>query len=323
MIIFTVTNKTTSQVYVGSTRNGLVDQWEKMVAAAEQNLDYPLYQEIRVHGRDGFVVEEWDFVEDRNELNALEQEAIETLGARSLRGYKTSTVKIQPKKKTRTRKSSLEKELASIFDGFDGDMDDFDEISPEPKKQTEEKTATPQQPGIAQPVTPVSVERVRSPDIKLDVSTAQENAAEARKEKLVAKPENGSQVNAVVQMNNICLSDDISAQLEAIQAAANAVLSGDSNAVELLNSKPAAPVTVEIEVVEPQPEPVTAAEPEIIIELDPREQRIREAIERHRKARAQKTSDSQASDRQQIEQLLAELTTRAMGMNSQSVAVAA
>lgn len=323
MIIFTVTNKTTSQVYVGSTRNDLIDQWEKMVAAAEQNLDYPLYQEIRVHGRDGFVVEEWDFVEDRNELNVLEQEAIETLDARSLRGYKTSTVKIQPKKKTRTRKSNLEKELASIFDEFDGDMDDFDEISPEPKKQTEEKTAAPQQPGAEKPLTSVSVERIRSPEIKLDISTTQENTVENRKETLAAKPENGSQVNAVVQMNNICLSDDISAQLEAIQAAANAVLSGDSNAVELLNSKTAAPAPVDIEIVEPQPEPVKAAEPEIIIELDPREKRIREAIARHRKARAQRTSDSQASDRQQIEQLLAELNTRAMGMNSQSVAAAA
>ena len=323
MIIFTVTNKTTSQVYVGSTRNDLVDQWEKMVAAAEQNLDYPLYQEIRVHGRDGFVVEEWDFVEDRNELNTLEQEAIETLDARSLRGYKTSTVKIQPKKKTRTRKSNLEKELANIFAEFDGDIDDFDEVSPEPKKQAEEKAADPQQPSPAKPLTAVSIERARSPEIKLDVSTAQESTAEAQKEKLAAKQENGSQVNAVVQMNNICLSDDISAQLEAIQAAANAVLSGNSNAVELLNSKPAALTPVEIEVVEQQPEPVKAAEPEIIIELDPREKRIREAIERHRKARAQKTSDSQASDRQEIEQLLTELNTRAMGMNSQSMAAVA
>lgn len=321
MIIFTVTNKTTSQVYVGSTRNDLVDQWEKMVAAAEQNLDYPLYREIRVHGREGFVVEEWDFVEDRNELNVLEQEAIETLDARSLRGYKTSTVKIQPKKKKRTRKPSMEKELASIFNDFEGDMDDFDETSPEPKKHTEDKTAAPQQPSPAQPLTAVSVEHARSPEIKLDASTAQENTVEARKEKLVTKPENGSQVNAVVQMNKICLSDNISAQLEAIQAAANAVLSGDSNGIELLNSKPAAPVPVEIEVAEP--ESVKAAEPEIIIELDPKEKRIREAIERHRKARAQKTSDSQASDRQQIEQLLAELNTRAMGMNSQGMAAVA
>ena len=323
MIIFTVTNKTTAQVYVGSTRNDLVDQWEKMVAAAGQSLDYPLYQEIRVHGRDGFAVEEWDFVEDRNELNALEQEAIETLNARSLRGYKTSTVKIQPKKKTRTRKSNLEKELASIFDEVDGDVDDFDEISPEPKKQTEEKTAAPQQPGPAQPLTSVSVKRISSTEIKPNVSPAQENTAEVRKEMLAAKPENGSQVNAVVQMNNICLSDDISAQLEAIQAAANAVLSGDSNAVELLNSKPAAPAPVEIEVVEQQLEPAKFAEPETFIELDPREKRIREAIERHRKARAQKTSDNQASDRQQIEQLLAELNTRAIGMNSHSMAAVA
>ena len=69
---------------------------------------------------------------------------------------------------------------------------------------------------------------------------------------------------------------------------------------------------------------VTAVEPEeIIIELDPRERRIREAIERHRKARAQKTSDSQASDRQQIEQLLTELYTRATSMNSQSLSAVA
>ncbi|USE35155.1 GIY-YIG nuclease family protein [Endozoicomonas sp. SCSIO W0465] len=263
MIIFTVTNKTTSQVYVGSTRNDLVDQWEKMVAAAEQNLDYPLYQEIRVHGRDGFVVEEWDFVDDRNELNTLEQEAIETLDARSLRGYKTSTVKIQPKKKTRARKSNFEKELASIFTDFDGDMDDFDEISPEPKKQTEEKTAAPQQPIPAKLLTEATTDRTRPSETNRDISATQENTAEPQKEKRAAKPENGSQVNAVVQMNHICLSDDISVQLEAIQAAANAVLSGDNNAVELLNSKPAAPAAVEA--VE-QPEPVKAAKPEIIIE---------------------------------------------------------
>ena len=60
-----------------------------MVAAAEQNLDYPLYQEIRIHGRDNFVVEEWDFTDSRHELNQLEQEAIKTI---CLKGYKTSTV---------------------------------------------------------------------------------------------------------------------------------------------------------------------------------------------------------------------------------------
>ncbi|KEI70855.1 GIY-YIG nuclease family protein [Endozoicomonas elysicola] len=326
MIIFTVTNKTTSQVYVGSTRNDLADQWEKMVAAAEQNLDYPLYQEIRVHGQDGFVVEEWDDVEDRNELNMLEQEAIETLNARSLKGYKTSTVKIQPKKKTRTRKSNLEKELASIFSEFDGDVDDFDEPSLEPKKQTDEKPATTQQPGTEKTKAATPAEVLRTAEIKLEIpaATTAESTADTQKEQLAAKQENGSQVNAVVQMNNICLSDDISAQLEAIQAAANAVLSGDNSAVEILNKKPGKPALVEVEVeATAQPELVENIEPEIVIELDPKERRIRDAIERHRKARAQKTSDNQASERQQIEKLLTELNTRAISMNNQSISAVA
>lgn len=326
MIIFTVTNKTTSQVYVGSTRNDLVDQWEKMVAAAEQNLDYPLYQEIRVHGQDGFIVEEWDDVEDRNELIMLEQEAIETLNARSLKGYKTSTVKIQPKKKTRTRKSNLEKELASIFSEFDGDVDDFDEPSLESKKQTDEKPATTQQPGTEKTKAAAPAEIQRTAGIKLETTaaTTAESTTDTLKEQLAAKQENGSQVNAVVQMNNICLSDDISVQLEAIQAAANAVLSGDNSAVEILNIKPGKPALVEVEIeAMAQPEPVDNIEPEIIIELDPKERRIRDAIERHRKARAQKTSDNQASERQQIEKLLTELNTRAISMNNQSLSAVA
>lgn len=79
MIIFTVTNKVTKQIFVGSTRNDLESQWEKMVAAAHQDLDYPLYREIRIHGEDEFTVEEWDRAESREELAELEQDAIHFL----------------------------------------------------------------------------------------------------------------------------------------------------------------------------------------------------------------------------------------------------
>lgn|GEM_PF-6393342 len=315
MIIFTVTNKITSQVYVGSTRNGLLDQWEKMVAAAEQNLDYPLYQEIRVHGPDAFVVEEWDYVDNRNELNALEQEAIKSLNARSLKGYKTSTLKIQPKKKTRTRKSNLEKELATILTDFDDGMDDFDDISPEPAKQSQNTAES--QPEVAS-TAPVAVASGSVANVLQEApAAAQKTVAEAQPERPVARPENGSQVNAVVQMSHICLSDDISAQLEAIQAAANGVLAGDNSAVELLNCKTPEPVAVTVEAAPiGQPEP----EPEIVVELDPKEQRIRAAIARHRKARAQKTSDSMAGERQRLEQQLAELTARTTTLTIAAVA---
>lgn len=298
MIIFTVTNKTTFQVYVGSTRNSLSDQWEKMVAAAEQNLDYPLYQEIRVHGPDAFAVEEWDYVENRDELNVLEQEAIKSLNARSLKGYKTSTVKIQPKKKTRTRKSNLEKELASVFDDFADDMDDFDDITPEPSPKTSEV-----RPADADAVFASTI------DTKPEAPVAEQITA-IQPEHSVAKLDNGSQVNAVVQMSSICLSDDISAQLEAIQAAANAVLAGDNNAVELLNCQSPEPVVVNN----------PTEQPDTITVIDSREQRIRAAIARHRRTRAQKTSDSMASERQLLQQQLAELTARAADSTVAAVA---
>ena len=298
MIIFTVTNKTTSQVYVGSTRNSLFDQWEKMVAAAEQNLDYPLYQEIRAHGPDAFVVEEWDYIDNRDELNALEQEAIKTLNARSLKGYKTSTIKIQPKKKTRARKSSLEKEMANIFSEVDFGMDDFDDIVPEPAGQTQNiSESAPESSSVA-----MVVDTRQAPP--------QSDNGPLQPEQPAIRQERGSQVNAVVQMSNICLSDDFSAQLEAIQAAANGVLAGDSSAVELLNCQTpeAVEITVEmasIELAGADLKPGTAIEP------DSREQRIRAAIARHRKARAQRTSDNLTTERQMIEQQLAELTARA------------
>ena len=298
MIIFTVTNKTTSQVYVGSTRNSLFDQWEKMVAAAEQNLDYPLYQEIRAHGPDAFVVEEWDYIDNRDELNALEQEAIKTLNARSLKGYKTSTIKIQPNKKTRARKSSLEKEMANIFSEVDFGLDDFDDIVPEPAGQTQNiSESAPESSSVAMVV-----------DTRL--APPQSDNGPLQPEQPAIRQERGSQVNAVVQMSNICLSDDFSAQLEAIQAAANGVLAGDSSAVELLNCQTPEPVEITVEMASIE---LTGADlkPGTAIEPDSREQRIRAAIARHRKARAQRTSDNLTTERQMIEQQLAELTARA------------
>ncbi|MGI0117265.1 GIY-YIG nuclease family protein [Zooshikella sp. RANM57] len=88
MLIFTVTNKITGQVYVGTTRNQLEVQWAKIVAAAEMDLDFPLYKEILRYGTDEFSVEEWDYAESRDELAELEQEAINTYSALSLKGYK-------------------------------------------------------------------------------------------------------------------------------------------------------------------------------------------------------------------------------------------
>ena len=138
LIIFTVTNTLTHQIYVGSTRNDLEDQWEKMVAAAEQDLDYPLYRDIRRYGTDIFHREVYDMAESRAELAELEQNAVQELNAISLRGHKTSTVIIKKKTPLRRKASDAEKELLDLLDSFATDemIDDLpiEELSPKKKE---------------------------------------------------------------------------------------------------------------------------------------------------------------------------------------------
>lgn len=322
MIIFTVTNKITSQVYVGSTRNDLSGQWNKMVAAAEQNLDYPLYREIRMHGRDSFVVEEWDFTDSRHELNQLEREAIKIFNARSLKGYKTSTIKIEPKKKTRVRKSSLEKELAQLFTDFDDSLDEFAELAVPVERSAKKDVSTTEAASIDaeeklkqefKPTEVKTIEVVTHKTIVAETVATEVHANEPEPTPL----DRCSQLNAIVQMHNIDMSDAITAQLKAIQAAATAVLEGDSSVVEMLAVQPQTPVTESDSTADVFAADVTDAEQprtqqeiteEVVVEeVDPKVLRIQNAVEAQRRLRAQRNSDTIQSERAVLEALLADL----------------
>lgn len=336
MIIFTVTSNITGQVYVGSTRNDLESQWEKMVAAAQQDLDYPLYREIRINGEDAFTVEEWDRAENRQELQDLEQEALDHFGAKSLRGYKTSTVKILPKKKTRQRKSSIERELAAIFSSETSD----NETPPSLAIKSTDSVAQTQVAPLAQaaPPTPASQsaaeptitkESIKAALAKIAAEEKAKAEAEAEQEKVVQLQTTvGSQANAMVQMKSIDLSDDINVQLAAITTAADAVLSGDNSAASELQAIPEAqkPEQPEIEAeIAPQPEAASVVEKveEIAKPVCPKELRIREAIERHRQFRAQKSQESMDQERRQIAALLADLDVRAKSLHTGVLAAVA
>lgn len=252
MIIFTVTNNKTGQVYVGSTRNELADQWGKMVSAALQNMDFPLYQEIRTHGEESFTVEEWDAVEDRKELNALMKEALDTLNARSLNGYKTSNVIVKPtKRRAAPKKSKIEKELLSIIEAEAVSSDDWEELelTPETKTTEAEKEAAKEQ--IEQPIVA-----------------------------LVTEPTTGT-------ITDITPMLDAPAVIEAVE----------------------------------QPT-VTVVEEELSEEMLAQAQRmarIQEAVMRSREMRQQKSADAIASERAQLEQMLAQLTDRAEQIFRQQV----
>lgn len=324
LIIFTVTNQVTGQVYVGSTRNDLESQWEKMVAAAENNMDYPLYREIRTQGAEHFTVEVWDCTDDRQELALLEEEALTTLNARSLKGYKTSTVKIQPKKKVRQRKSPIEKELASLFAGLSDEPDEPDESDEEiittdqdKRPQAGKAALPPSQAEADQPVKSSGLPQAAPTQL----AAAHNLAAESAPQKALAQEPSvgGSLAKAIVPISPIDLSDGLNAQLAAIQAAADAAIAGDTQTAAALHFIRE----------EAQPERLSIAagdeleSSENMPVQDSREQRIRDAIVRHRKARASKTADMIARERQQLARLLAELEDRACQVHKVSLAAAA
>lgn len=88
MVVFKITNNVTGKNYVGTSFNSGFQRFEQYVEAANEDLDYPLYEEIRSHGVDAFTVEELFETSDKEELYELEQDYIAIYNADSLRGYK-------------------------------------------------------------------------------------------------------------------------------------------------------------------------------------------------------------------------------------------
>ncbi|PJE80868.1 hypothetical protein CI610_00116 [invertebrate metagenome] len=317
MIIFTITNKVTGQVYVGNTRNDLQSQWEKMVAAALHNLDYPLYRAIRLHGEENFQVEEWDSVDNRHDLLELEQEAIEFFHAESLKGYKTSTVKILPKKKIRHRKTAVEKEITSLLgDVANSPVDtDLPEISiPKPDAQDQFNPKKPEGKvikanGAVTRVSPQRIADIVTPSVRDAETASTEKTGKDNSVSRIDADISGSRAHAVVQIDTPELDNQLSAQLEAIQSAADAVIAGtisddilkslyasgekvcsDRSNILTLHEK------IEPEVTEP--------------EMDPQEKRIHEAIRKDRERRNNQHGIN-AAQQKKLTDLLDDVNTRA------------
>ena len=107
MIVFTITNTISQQVYVGSTRNDIDSHWETLLIAAESGVEAVLYDDIRNSGAASFEVSEWGFAEDLSELRELTRDAIETFDGVSLQGLIT-----KPKASTAHRQSAEERKAA-------------------------------------------------------------------------------------------------------------------------------------------------------------------------------------------------------------------
>ncbi|RTE66626.1 hypothetical protein EH243_05960 [Amphritea opalescens] len=107
MIIFTITNTVSKQVYVGSTRSDIDSHWETLLIAAESGVEAELYNDIRDAGAQSFALSEWGFADNLSEARELTADAIETFDAKSLQGLIT-----KPKPSKVHRQSAAERKAA-------------------------------------------------------------------------------------------------------------------------------------------------------------------------------------------------------------------
>lgn len=110
LIVFTITNDVTDEVYVGTTKDSVDERWKQYQEAAK--LDHTaarLFKDIRDFGAKSFTASEYAVAFDREDLKDLFEEAMDEHQGISLVGVKTTKpkpVKVAPLKKTAVKKST-------------------------------------------------------------------------------------------------------------------------------------------------------------------------------------------------------------------------
>ncbi|ADZ91738.1 GIY-YIG nuclease family protein [Marinomonas mediterranea] len=98
MVVFKITNTITGKNYIGTSFNSGFQRFEQYVeASADEDLTYPLYEDIRASGPDAFVVEELFETSDKEELYELEKDYVSIYNGESLRGYKIGQSSVKAK----------------------------------------------------------------------------------------------------------------------------------------------------------------------------------------------------------------------------------
>ncbi|MEY8247420.1 MAG: GIY-YIG nuclease family protein [Bermanella sp.] len=90
MLVFTITNNTTEDVWVGTCKDSSDERFEQLQEAMALGIKAQIYKDFRDFGVQNFTVEDFAVAHDREELKDLFAEAMETYDGRSLVGIKTS-----------------------------------------------------------------------------------------------------------------------------------------------------------------------------------------------------------------------------------------
>jgi len=111
MIVFTITNNITDDVWVGTCKDSSDERFQQFQEAMALGIKHRFYKDLSDFGVQNFTVEDYAVAEDRSDLKDLFDEAMETYEGKSLVGVKTTLGKTSIAKaaplKTATKKASI------------------------------------------------------------------------------------------------------------------------------------------------------------------------------------------------------------------------
>jgi|GEM_PF-1082238 len=90
MLVFTITNNVTEDVWVGTCKDSSDERFQQFQEAMALGIKAKFYKDLRDFGVQNFTVEDYAVAYDREELRDIFDEAMDTYSGHSLTGIKTT-----------------------------------------------------------------------------------------------------------------------------------------------------------------------------------------------------------------------------------------
>jgi colicin import membrane protein len=85
VIVFSASHTDSGEVFVGSARESLEQEWAQLISQADDGAEGRFFDLLRHQGAAGFSVEEWGYADTPAELRELTREARQELGAEAIK----------------------------------------------------------------------------------------------------------------------------------------------------------------------------------------------------------------------------------------------
>jgi hypothetical protein len=115
MIVFTITNNTTDDVWVGTCKDSSDERFQQYQEAMALGVKHRFYKDLSDFSVQNFTVEDFAVATDREELKDLFDEAMETYDGRSLVGVKTGLGKTSIAKTAPLPSAIVRPRTTSVF----------------------------------------------------------------------------------------------------------------------------------------------------------------------------------------------------------------